>query len=142
MNNLIIFLLSIFLAGIDPFLPAGSILIAYEAILGTDKKGKWLLVSLIAAGLTRDVLLIQRLGISSLILAICWIISAAGMTKLEKPFLISLISSAVGAGLISAVEQKNILINISATLAFTLILFFIHQIISAAPRNKIKLRGG
>lgn len=141
MNNLFTFLLSIFLAGIDPFLPAGSILIAYEAIRGADKKGGWFLVSLIASGLMRDVLLVQRFGVSSSILAICWVISAVGTTKLEKPFLISLISAAVGAGLMGAIEHKNILTNISATLAFTLVLLFIHQITSAGSQNKIRLRG-
>lgn len=141
MNNLFIFLLSVFLAGIDPFLPAGSILVAYTAILGMDKKGGWVLFSLIAAGLTRDVLLVQLLGVSSLILAVCWIISAVGMTKVEKPFLISAISSAIGAGLIFSAEPKNILAHASATLVYTIILLFIHQIVSTGTANKIKLRG-
>lgn len=130
----------VFLAGIDPFLPAGSLLVALEAVLGTNKKGGWFLVSLITAGLLRDVLLVQRLGTSSLVLAVCWLASAAGMTKLDKPFFISLISAAVGAILISLIEQKNIWINILATLIYVPVLLFIYQIISAESSGIIRLR--
>lgn len=141
MNNLFIFLLSLFLAGIDPFLPAGSILVAYGAIQGADKKGGWVLLSLVISGLMRDVLLVERLGTSSLTLGFCWLISALGMTKFEKPLLVSLISAAAGAVFISLIEQKNIWASVLATLAFTLVLLFVHQIISAGSQSKIKLRG-
>lgn len=98
MKTLTPFLIGFFIAGLEPFWPLGSPAIAFAAVLGVKYPGRIGLIAAVLAGLVRDVLLVNRLGTSSLLAAFAWLIAALGITRLDRPLVVSVAAAAI-AGL-------------------------------------------
>jgi hypothetical protein len=102
MKSLTPFLISLLVAGSEPFWPFGSPSIALAAVLGTKYPNSLGLIIAILIGLVRDVLLVNRLGISSLVTALAWFVAAAGVARLGRPVMISVGAALAGEALAKA----------------------------------------
>lgn len=72
MNNIILAFITLLISGTEPFLGFLSADIAWAAALGVKKQSVSGAALVFLLGLTRDVLLINRLGQSSIILMVVW----------------------------------------------------------------------
>lgn len=97
MKSLTPFLIGFLISGFEPFWPLGSPVIAIAAVLGVKNPNSKGLVIAVTGGLIRDVLLVNKLGISSAIAGFAWIIAAAAATRLGRPQAISLAAAAIAA---------------------------------------------
>ncbi len=98
MKTLTPFLVGFLIAGLEPFWPLGSPIIAFAAVLGTKYPNSRGLIAAILIGLIRDVLLVNRLGVSSATAAFAWLLAALGASRLGRPLAISVVAAAA-AGL-------------------------------------------
>lgn len=89
------------ISGLEPFWPAGSPIIALSAVLGTRYPSSLGVFTAVLIGLTRDVLTVNRLGISSLITVFAWFIAALGASRLGRPQAVS--GAAAGLAALSAI---------------------------------------
>lgn len=77
MNNIILAFITMLISGIEPFLGHFSADVAWAAVLGVKKQSVSGAALVFLLGLTRDVLLVNRLGQSPIILMIVWAAAAA-----------------------------------------------------------------
>jgi len=98
MKSLIPFIISFLVSGLEPFWPLGSPAIAVSAVLGTKYLNSRGLVAVILIGLVRDVLLVNRLGVSSAIAAFAWLLASLATSRLGRPVMVSIAAAAL-AGL-------------------------------------------
>lgn len=137
MKSIVLILISLIAAGLEPFSPAGSPAIALAAVLGTKYPSSRGIITVILIGLARDALLVNRLGISSLIAVFAWFIAAFAAARLGRPLVVSIIAAALAAiGL-----NLNNLIQILATAALAGIFSAVWNFISEKD-EKIKVRNG
>lgn len=107
MNTLVLIVGSVLFAGIEPFLPVGSLVAAWTATVAVrraDWGGLW---AVLIAGLVRDVLLVERLGSSGIVLATVWAVAAASLSHFDRPLLVSVAAAAVGGGLLGLVDGSS-----------------------------------
>lgn len=95
MKHLTLFLIGFLISGLEPFWPLGSPVIALAAVLGTKYPNSTGIFAAVFIGLARDVLLVNRLGASSLIAAFAWLIAAFAAARLGRPLAVSTITAAV-----------------------------------------------
>jgi len=88
---------SLIISGLEPFWPLGSPIIALSAVLGTKYPNSRGIITVVLIGLVRDVLLVNRLGISSAIVALAWLLASLGTVRLGRPLAISVVAAAVAA---------------------------------------------
>ena len=108
MNNIFLLLLTFVIAGIEPFFGSFSLGLVWAAGLGVKKQdisGALLVFSL---GLIRDVLLINRLGQSSIILLAVWAAAGIIVSKLSKNLFSAAIPAFGGYLILSLVEIGKI----------------------------------
>jgi len=86
-------IVGLLVAGLEPFWPLGSPAIALAAVLGTKYPNSRGLIAAILIGLVRDVLLVNRLGTSSLVTAFAWFIAAVSITRLGRPVVTSILAA-------------------------------------------------
>lgn len=84
MNNIILAVLTLIISGLEPFLGHFSADVAWSAVLGVKKPTVSGAVMVFLLGLTRDVLLINRLGQSSIILMVVWSAAAIISSKFSR----------------------------------------------------------
>lgn len=97
MKSVSIILISLIISGLEPFSPLGSPVIALAAVLGTRYPNSLGVISVILIGLIRDILMANRLGISSLIAAFAWAAAALGAARLGRPLVVSTVAAALAA---------------------------------------------
>ena len=88
---------SLIISGLESFWPLGSPIIALSAVLGTKYPNSRGIITVVLIGLVRDVLLVNRLGISSAIVALAWLLASLGTVRLGRPLAISVVAAAVAA---------------------------------------------
>lgn len=90
-------MISLLVSGLEPFWPLGSPVLALAAVLGTRYPNSLGIISVILVGLIRDILMVNRLGTSSLIAAFAWAAAAIGAARLGRPQAVSVIAAALAA---------------------------------------------
>ena len=88
---------SLIISGLESFWPLGSPIIALSAVLGTKYPNSRGIITVVLIGLVRDVLLVNRLGISSAIVALAWLLASLGTVRLGRPLAISVVAAAIAA---------------------------------------------
>lgn len=141
MKSFGLILITLIIAGLEPFWPLGSPALALAAVLGTIYPNSGGILAAVLIGLARDVLLVNRLGISSLIAVFAWFIASLGVTRLGRPLAVSVITAAafsVPAGFFPGPFSYQFIL---ATAALAGIFSTVWNFIS--ERNeKIKVRNG
>lgn len=138
-TNLLLIFLSIFFSSAEAFLPIGSLTAAWAATLGAKRTG-FLGVSLIfMMGIIRDVVMVDRIGISSIVLLISWAVSALGVAKFGHQ-LILVIGSAFSITL--AFDLIAGQVNIGGVLISSIVSFIMFTVWAnlAEKDNAIHLR--
>ncbi len=97
MKSLTPILISLIISGLEPFWPLGSPIIALSAVLGTKYPNSRGIIAAILIGLVRDVLLVNRLGVSSAVAVLAWLLASLATTRLGRPLIISVSAAAVAA---------------------------------------------
>lgn len=95
MKSFGIVLISLIISGLEPFSPLGSPILALAAVLGTRYPNSTGIFTVVLIGLVRDALLVNRLGVSSLIAASAWVVAALGAARLGRPQVVSIVAAAV-----------------------------------------------
>lgn len=84
MNNIVLTVLTLIISGIEPFFGQFSADVAWSAVLGVKKQTVAGAVLVFSLGLIRDVLLVNRLGQSSIILMVVWSAAVIISSKLSR----------------------------------------------------------
>lgn len=97
MKSLTPILISLIISGLEPFWPLGSPIIALSAVLGTKYPNSRGIIAVILIGLARDVLLVNKLGVSSALAALAWLLAGLGTARLGRPLAISIVAAVAAA---------------------------------------------
>lgn len=108
MNNIFLLLLTFLISGVEPFLGSFSLAAIWAGILGVKRQDITGAAAAFMLGIVRDVLLINRLGQSSIILLAVWIVAGIIASKSSKNLFSSVISALGGYLILSLVETGKI----------------------------------
>ena len=99
MSNLILIILTIIISAAEPFLPIGTIAAAWIAVVGVKKFDSSLggIFLAMIAGIVRDVVTVNRLGVSGLVLLFVWAAASLGVSKFGHPLAVVIASSFVAS---------------------------------------------
>lgn len=139
MKHLILFLISFLISGLEPFWSWGSPVIALAAILGTKYPNSTGIFAAVFIGLARDVLMVNRLGASSLIAVFAWFIAAFAAARLGRPAAVSVAAAAIAAIPAAFFPGPASYQFILATAALAGIFSFVWNVISDRD-DKIRVR--
>lgn len=101
MNNLFFIIFTMITSGLEPFIGRGSLMIAFAGAAGVKKNDWWGISGMFLAGLIRDVLFVERLGIGPMLLSLVWAIAAMCATRFDRPILIAVLSALFGSFVLS-----------------------------------------
>lgn len=107
MNTALFLFFSIAIAGAEPFVPFGSLLISWASVVGIRRQDWFALLTMVLAGVIRDVLLVNKLGVSSAIVVATWALSRAAISRFDRPLLIAVVAGAIGNMTIVFLEQQR-----------------------------------
>lgn len=96
MNNIFLTVLTLLISGTEPFLGQFSAIVVWSAVLGVKKQDIAGVMLVFLSGLIRDVLLVNRLGQSSIILMVVWASAAIITSKLSRNLFSAAISAPAG----------------------------------------------
>ncbi len=99
-------LITFFFASLEPFLPWGSVLLAWSVALGTMKSGWGSLLLVLLAGVLRDVVRASTLGIGSAVFVVAWALAAFVHTRLHRPLFAAFVSALIGSIALGLVEGR------------------------------------
>lgn len=122
MGNGLLLLLSIVVSGLEPFLPIGSMVLGWAAVVGTRKHDAWGMGAVLLAGLVGDVLLVSRLGISSAIALVVWLVASLASSRLDRPLLIAALAVTVGQVGLTALTHAGFINGILVDLSIVFLL--------------------
>lgn len=108
MNNIFLLLLTFVISGAEPFLGSFSLAAIWAGILGVKRQDITGAAAVFMLGIVRDVLLINRLGLSSIILLAVWTVAGIMNSKLSKAVPSSLIAVLGGFLTLSLLETGKI----------------------------------
>lgn len=90
-------IITLLFSSLEPFLPWGSVLLAWSVALGAMKPGWGGLALVLLAGILRDVVRASALGISSAVFVVIWGLAALVHTRLDRPLLAAFLSGVIGS---------------------------------------------
>lgn len=132
-------LFSITFASLEPFLP-GSVLLGWVVVIGAMRRDWWGLVTVVVAGVLRDVMTISRLGVSSILFTAVWTVSAFLLSRFEHPMIIvSVMSLSFSFVMGRVIGQRTTIGDIVATVAMGLLFLSIWRMFQER-RSGIRLR--
>lgn len=138
MNTALFLFFSIAIAGAEPFVPFGSLLISWASVVGIRRQDWFALLMMVLAGVIRDVLLVNKLGVSSAVVVAAWALSRAAISRFDRPVLTAAVVSAIGNMTIALIEQQRPLpAVIAGVLVSSLILGISGKL---PPGGKVTLR--
>lgn len=108
MNNIFLLILTIIISGLEPFWSIFSLAIVWAAVLGVKKQdisGAFLVFFL---GIVRDVLMVNKLGQSSIVLLAVWAGATIIASKLSKNLFSATIPALMGYSILSLIEMGKI----------------------------------
>lgn len=108
MNNIFLFILTLIISGIEPFWSTFSLAIVWAAVIGVKKQDVPGAFFVFVLGLVRDVLMVNKLGQSSIILLAVWAGAAIIASKLSKNLFSAIIPALVGYSVFSLMETGKI----------------------------------
>lgn len=108
MNNIFLLLLTFVIVGAEPFFGSFSLALVWVAGLGVKKQDIPGALIVFLLGLIRDVLLVNRLGQSSIILLAVWTTAGIISSKLSKNLFSAAIPALGGYLILSLVEIGKI----------------------------------
>lgn len=103
---ILILLLTIILASLEPIF-SGSMLLGWSVAVGVMRRDGWGAGTAVLAGILRDVVLVSRLGASSIIFVTAWLVSALASSRFERPFVVTFLVSAAFAIVVGVVIEKE-----------------------------------
>jgi hypothetical protein len=106
MNNIFLIFLTLIISGMEPFLGSLSLALVWAAVLGIKKHDIPGALLVFYSGLIRDVLLVNRLGQSSIIFLIIWAAAVVIGSKLSKN-LFSVTAPVLGGSLILSLIESG-----------------------------------
>lgn len=108
MNNIFLTVLTLLISGTEPFLGQFSAVVVWSAVLGVKKQNIAGVMLVFLSGLIRDVLLVNRLGQSSIILMVVWASAAIITSKLSRNLFSAAISAPAGYLVMTLLETGKL----------------------------------
>lgn len=108
MNNIFLTVLTLLISGTEPFLGQFSAVVVWSAVLGVKKQDIAGVMLVFLSGLIRDVLLVNRLGQSSIILMVVWASAAIITSKLSRNLFSAAISAPAGYLVMTLLETGRL----------------------------------
>ncbi len=140
MNNIFLLFLTFLIAAAEPFFCSFSLSLVWAAALGVRKQNISGAALIFLLGLVRDVILVNRLGQSPIILLIVWTIAGIIASKFSKNLFSAAIPAFGGYLILSLVEIGKI--NIWGTLITVIMSILIVEIwtLKDSRESGIKVR--
>lgn len=126
------------IGGMEPFLPAGSLFFAWSAVLGTKKHDWWGVGAIVSGAVVRDVVLVNRLGISGGVSLLAYLISALAIGRFNRQYLVVLAASAVGIITEEIIFKRLFLIDVAITLMAGIVINWLWSL-AAQKRGEIRI---
>lgn len=138
MNNIPLLLVGVFLAGIEPFLPMGSVVVAWASVAGIRRNDWMAMVAVFVAGIVRDVVLVGALGVTSVVAMAVWTLSAIGIARFERPFLVVIATTFLGSIVLSLGEKQPVLSGAVGSAFIAVVLLWIWERMSSGGGIKVR----
>ena len=141
MNNIFLLLFTFLISGAEPFFGSFSLSLVWAVALGVKKQNISGAVLTFILGLVRDVLLINKLGQSSIVLLAVWILSGFMASKFSNNLFSSVIPSLSGYLILSLTETGKIdILGMLITVIMSILIVEIWTLKdSSEPGIKIRL---
>ena len=108
MNNIFLLLLTFLIAAAEPFFGSISLGLVWAVGLGVKKQDISGAALIFLLGLVRDVLLVNKLGQSSIILLVVWALAGIIESKLSKNLFSEAVPAVIGYLILSLTETGKI----------------------------------
>ncbi|GEM_PF-5005308 len=108
MNNIFLLLLTFLISAAEPFFGSISLGLVWAVALGVKKQDISGAVLTFVLGLVRDVLLVNKLGQSSIILLVVWTLAGIIKSKFSKKLFSSAVPALIGYLILSLTETGKI----------------------------------
>lgn len=138
MNNITLLIVSMLLAGIEPFLPTGSIVVAWASVVGIRRNDWMAMFAVFVAGIVRDVVLVGTLGVTSVVAMAVWTLSVIGSSRFDRPFLVIIAATFIGSSVLSFGEKQPILSGAVGSTFIAVVLLRIWERISSGGGIKVR----
>ena len=141
MNNIFLLLLTFLISAAEPFFGSFSLSLVWAAGMGVKKQDISGSVLVFLLGLARDVLLINRLGQSSIIFLVVWTAAGIIASKLSKNLLSTAIPALGGYLILSLIEIGKInILGMAITVIMSILIVEIWTLKdSLEPGIKVRL---
>lgn len=140
MHSFLLFLLVLPLSGIEPFLPAGSVLLPWSMVVGIKRRDAVGLVIAFTAGVFRDAALASHLGGSSVVFVVGWSVVSVLASRIEQPLLVAVAGTLIGTFGLSMLDRRIFVAGVGWNLFWCFIVLRVWEYCSER-RGGIKIRG-
>lgn len=138
MNNIPLLLVSVFLAGIEPFLPTGSIVVAWASVVGIRRNDWMAMFAVFVTGIVRDVVLVGTLGVTSVVAMAVWTLSTIGIARFDRPFLVVIATTFLGSIVLSLGEKQPVFSGAIGSVLVAVVLLWVWERVSSGGGIKVR----
>lgn len=138
MNNISLLITSMLFAGIEPFLPTGSIVVAWASVVGIRRNDWMAMFAVFVAGIVRDVVLVGTLGVTSVVAMAVWTLSVIGSSRFDRPFLVAAATTLLGSSVLSLGEKQPIFSGAIGSVLVAVVLLWVWERVSSGGGIKVR----